>query len=139
MLDISYIKYLFNQLIEKHNINRDDLYENGSIYYYNGNDGTDFDYNCNNMTCEFYILWKSEAGAIKCNQRGNKLVFFIYPKDNPYGGEYIEETFDSPFDLHELCEYLQGEFDDKGIYDEIISDWILEHRGYIYDESEYDE
>lgn len=132
MLDITRIKDLFEELIKTHNIDKNDLCDNGAIYYMNGNDGTDFDYGCNNMTCEFFVFWKdSEAGAIKLNQRGEVLDFFIYPKEDPYGGEYIEEKFESPFDLHELCEYLQGEFDDKRIWNEPIVKWVLKDRSCI--------
>lgn len=35
------------------------LIENGAIYYMNGNDGTSFDFDMNDRTCEFMSFYKS--------------------------------------------------------------------------------
>ena len=35
------------------------LIDNGAIYYMNGNDGTDFDFEMNDRTCEFMSFYKS--------------------------------------------------------------------------------
>ena len=136
MLDISKIKDLFEEVIEKHKIDKSHLWEGGKIYYCNGNDGTDFDYNCNNMTCEFYVYWKNGDGAIKCNQRGDELQFYIYPEDNPFGGEYKFEKFHSPFNLYYLCCCLKGTFDDNEKWDEEITNWVLDGFDYFIDETE---
>lgn len=137
MLDISKIKKIIDKVIEKEGIDLTHLLNNGAVRYKNGNDGTSFDYGCNNMTCEFYVYWKSEAGAIKLNQRGDKFDVFVFPEEDPFGGKYHEYEFDSPFDLYELCCYLQGTFDDKGIYDKEINDWVLDTKGYVSDEDGY--
>ena len=47
------------------NITNDMLYNNGAIYYMNGNDGTEFDWNMNNRLCEFLVFHKNEMGFIK--------------------------------------------------------------------------
>lgn len=139
MLDIRKIKETIDEIIEREDIDRSHLYGNGAIFYFNGNDGTDFDYECNNMTCEFFVFWKSEDGAIKLNQRGDKLDIFVYPEEDPFGGDYKEYEFNSPFELLELCKYLKGSFDDKDIYDEEIKKWILTEEGYISDEDSEDD
>ena len=139
MLDITRIKEIIEKVIEKEGIDVSHLYNKGAIYYRNGNDGTGFDYGCNNMTCEFYVFWKNEYGAIKLNQRGNKFDVFVYPEDDPFGGKYHEYEYDSPFDLYELCCYLQGTFDDNNIWDEEIKDWKLTKEGYIPIDDEEDE
>lgn len=139
MLNIRKIKKTIDEIIERENIDRSHLYGNGAIFYFNSNDGTDFDYCCNNMTCEFFVFWKSEDGAIKLNQRGDKLDIFVYPEEDPFGGNYKEYEFDSPFKLLELCKYLKGSFDDKDIYDEEIKKWILTEEGYISDEESEDD
>lgn len=59
-----------NKVKEKYNISNDMLLENGSIYYMNGNDGTAFDWDCNDVTCEFICFYKATdlgliAGCIK--------------------------------------------------------------------------
>lgn len=137
MLDISMIRDLINGVIDSHNINRDDLVDKGAIYYSNGNDGTKFDYDCNNMTCEFMVYWKDSGyGSIKLNQRGDKFDIFVYPKDNPMTMKPEEIETSSPFDLRELCEYLQGTFDDDDIYDESITNWKLDNQCFFYDDDE---
>lgn len=35
------------------------LIENGTVYYMNGNDGTNFDFDINDRTCEFMSFYKS--------------------------------------------------------------------------------
>lgn len=45
-------------------ITDDMLCDNGAIYYMNGNDGTDFDWNCNHRLCEFFIFHNKEKGEI---------------------------------------------------------------------------
>ena len=47
------------------NITEDMLYNNGAIYYMNGNDSTHFDWNYNGRLCEFYVFHKSEHAFIK--------------------------------------------------------------------------
>ena len=55
-----------NKVKEKYNISNDMLLENGSIYYMNGNDGTAFDWDCNDNTCEFMCFYKTtDLGCIK--------------------------------------------------------------------------
>lgn len=41
------------------------------------------------------------------------------------GEMYIEEEDDSPFNLKQLCKKLEKAFDDKGIWDMAIKDWVL--------------
>lgn len=40
-------------------ITDDMLIENGTVYYMNGNDGTKFDFDMNDRTCEFMSFYKS--------------------------------------------------------------------------------
>lgn len=61
------------------NITNDMLDNNGAIYYMNGNDGTPFDWNCNNRLCEFYVFHKNERGFIKAFvNRNNTIDIYIY-------------------------------------------------------------
>ena len=50
----------------------------GKIYYMNGNDGTDFDWNCNGRTCEFMVFHENEMGYIKLdiNKEDVKITVF---------------------------------------------------------------
>ena len=61
------------------NITNDMLDSNGAIYYMNGNDGTDFDWNVNDRLCEFYVFHENEMGFIKgCVNRDNIIEMMIY-------------------------------------------------------------
>lgn len=141
MLDISFIKKIIKDTLEEEGIKKKDLYENGSIFYYNGNDCTDFDYVENGRTCEFYVFYKdTEYGALKLFVYPKKIEIYIYSKDNPQS-KAKEKIIDSPFNLKELCEYLYGEFDYNLIYNAKIENWILKDRKkitYTSDEDDLD-
>lgn len=122
---IEAIKKFIDDVITKHNIDRNELDNQGAVYYCNGNDSTAFDYTANGRTCEFYVYWKNGDGAIKTTVNEEIIHCYIYPQDNPYGGKYIEEEDDSPFDLRQLCKKLEKAFDNKGIWDMAIKDWVL--------------
>lgn len=56
---------------------------NGAIYYMNGNDGTPFDWNWNDMLCEFLIFHKNEMDFIKaCVNSNNTIDVRIYETDD---------------------------------------------------------
>lgn len=131
MLDITKIKETIDMIIEKEGIDRSRLKDDGAIYYMNGNDGTEFDYCVNDRTCEFYVFWKNGNGAIKLFLKTDKAVVYVYPEENPFGGDYKKYEFVSPISIYELCCYLQGTFDDKDIYDKEIKDWKLTEVGRI--------
>lgn len=60
-------------------ITDDMLDSNGAIHYMNGNDGTRFDWNCNDRLCEFYVFHKNEMGFIKALvNRDNVINVIIY-------------------------------------------------------------
>lgn len=130
-LDISHIKNLIEKIIDGKvdgipAINRSSLYNNGAIYYMNGNDGTDFDYQCNNRACEFYVFWKNEDGAIKVLVGREIIEVFIYNEQEPFNCEkMLTYSESSPFDLEEICCYLQGTFDKHDIWDKEVTDWQL--------------
>lgn len=122
---IEAIKKFIDNVITKHNIDRNELDNQGAVYYCNGNDSTWFDFEANGRTCEFYVYWKNGDDAIKTMVDNEDIYCYIYPQDNPYGGVYKEESDPSPFNLKELCKRLEKAFDDKGIWDMAVKDWVL--------------
>lgn len=66
------------------NIKDDDLDQNGAIIYANGNDGTDFDWCCNDRLCEFMVYFREDGpyygyGFIKVFvQRNDKMKIYVY-------------------------------------------------------------
>ena len=60
---IEYIKKAREMFPE---VTDDMLCGNGAIYYMNGNDGTEFDWEMNGRCCEFYLFYKeTEMGFLK--------------------------------------------------------------------------
>lgn len=70
---IEAIKKFIDDVITEHNIDRNELYNQGAVYYCNGNDGTWFDYMANGRTCEFYVYWKNRDGAITLREQDGLL------------------------------------------------------------------
>lgn len=139
-LNIKPIKQFIDSIIEREHIDRSRLTAHGAVWYQNGNDGTGFDYAVNGHACEFFVWWKSnKMGAIKVYVNENDMTAYVFDEQNPYSKPLKTIKEDSPFDLHELCEYLQGSRDDKGIYDTPILKWELAERSYLTDKDEEEE
>ena len=104
------------------NITNDMLYNNGAIYYMNGNDGTEFDWNMNNRLCEFLVFHKNEMGFIKAFvNMDNSINMYIYED----GGmkptyEFIEEMEGlKPGSFANLMNYIA---DEEDLWDNPIDD-----------------
>lgn len=130
--DIGFIKDFIDKVIADNGIDKSSLYENGAVYYENGNDGTDFDFEVNGRTCEFYVYYGNGDGAIKCFVTEKEIVAYVYPEENPFSGDCkrVSAPMGARFDLRKLCEALYGTFDMNEIWDEAVSQWIL---GYTED------
>ena len=130
--DIGFIKDFIDNVISDNGIDKSSLYENGTVYYENGNDGTDFDFETNGRTCEFYVYYANGDGAIKCFVTEKEIVAYVYPEENPFSGDYkrVSAPMGARFDLRKLCEALYGTFDMNEIWDEAVSEWTL---GYADD------
>lgn len=130
MLDLRFINNKFNEIIEGkiegiQAIDRADLYDNGDVFYMNGNDGTDFDYNVNDRTCEFYVFLKEGDGYIKAYHTLNKVVFYVYDRNDPYNGKAKRIEIKSKYGLTKVCDALSENFDQKGKYDKKVENWVF--------------
>jgi hypothetical protein len=133
-----------NEVREKYpEITNDMLLEDGKIHYMNGNDGTDFDWGANEMTCEFMVFYKeTEYGFIKVN---------VYKDDTISGYVYLEKGFGVPIKLEpeelddkealHLASLLYLQADKKDIYDETIDKIDFDRKLEWYEllENEEDE
>ena len=95
------IKYFEKIRKDFPNIKNEDLYDNGEIYYANGNDGTAFDWSANERLCEFFIYGKNEIGFIKVFVKRNDTIkayvyedFGFHPTKE-YESEKLEKGFAS--------------------------------------------
>lgn len=82
----------FDQARKRHpEITTDLLDDNGAIWYANGNDGTEFDWQVNRHTCEFMIYYKkSQLGFIKV---------YVSDEGEIFGWLYLDEGKAKPEEL----------------------------------------
>jgi len=61
------IEDYFEEVFDKYRtqIKRTNLEQGGVIFYMNGNDGTDFDWQANRRLCEFQVFYNNAWGCIK--------------------------------------------------------------------------
>ena len=100
----------------------DMLYGNGAIYYMNGNDGTEFDWNVNDRCCEFYLFYKeTEMGFIKVLVNKDDTISRYVYDDKGYGEAIkLEYTNLLNGESKYLVSLLKKEADNKGIWDNDI-------------------
>jgi len=95
------------------------LDSNGEITYANGNDGTNFDWNCNDRLCEFG--WGIEDGSVwafKCLVfRDGDAVIHCYPHGEQRAVETLGKVLLSETEADRLHKIMMDSCDSKGIYD----------------------
>ena len=143
---IENIKSVFANIREKYPLITDeDLDKNGAIYYMNGNDGTDFDWNANDRCCEFYMFHSNEIGFIKLFvNKGDTYTAYVYPNGEMSATETVRGDLNEGDSLY-LAALLYRKADREYIYDAIIDEidfsyepkeWELQEMKNEYDEDE---
>ena len=137
------IKKVFDRQIEKFGISEEDLLQ--GIYYYNGNDGTEFDIEMNDKLCEIGRVYNDKYDnyfAIKLNLRKNgTLEIYTYPCTTNIQKCFENEIarFVSLEEFNEfasnLCEYT----DDKKVWDAVVDESIFDKDYYYHSFNEEDE
>lgn len=115
------IEKIINEIRKEYPIIGNEL--DGKIYYMNGNDGTDFDWNCNERVCEFMVFHENEMGYIKLMvYKDNTIQVYIYAD----GGMYPTDTKELIYkgNTKALAIHLYELFDNNDIYDEAIEDYM---------------
>ena len=120
---IEKIKNVFADIREKYPLIADeDLHSNGAIYYMNGNDGTDFDWNVNDRCCEFYMYHSNEIGCIKLLiNKGDTYTAYVYPNGEMSATETVRGNLDEGDSLY-LAALLYRKADREYIYDAIVDE-----------------
>ena len=128
---VNYFKAIRN---EYKDVTNDMLLNDGDIFYMNGDDGTDFDWEMNGRCCEFFMFYKdSENGFIKVIVTGEDIIYgYHYDNNGKARGERFEEMSLDSGDAEYLYRLLLQEADDKGIYDEPISN--IDFDAYVEDD-----
>ena len=145
-LIIGKIKDVFAEIREKYPLIVDeDLHSNGAIFYMNGNDGTDFDWNANDHTSEFYMYHENEIGFIKLYvNKGDTYTAYVFPNGEMSSTETIRGNLSKGDGLY-LAALLYRKADREYIYDAIIdeidfsyepSEWELQEMKNEYDEDD---
>lgn len=95
----------------------------GKIYYMNGNDGTAFDWNCNDRVCEFMVFHENEMGYIKLMVYNDNLItVYVYADGGMHPTKELERHYyKNPL---ELANFLYRTFDMNGLWDESIEEHI---------------
>lgn len=143
---IEKIKNVFAEIREKYPLITDeDLHSKGAIFYMNGNDGTDFDWNANEHTSEFYMYHENEIGFIKLYvNKGDTYTAYVYPNGEMSATETVRGNLYKGDSLY-LAALLYRKADREYIYDEIIDEidfsyepkeWELQEMKNEYDEDE---
>lgn len=103
---------------ENSNITDEMLYDNGKIFYMNGNDGTDFDYHMNGRLCEFFIFYKNEMGFIKVFvEADGEINGYIYFDEGQAPGQKLKSLSIDKEDVLYLKELLEHNADQQSLWD----------------------
>lgn len=118
---LNQIVNIINEVREEYPIIGNEL--DGRIYYMNGNDGTAFDWNCNERVCEFMVFHENEMGYIKLMVYNDNLItIYVYADGGMHPTKELERHYyKNPL---ELANFLYRTFDMNNLWDEPIEDYM---------------
>ena len=118
---LNQIVNIINEVREEYPIIGNEL--DGKIYYMNGNDGTDFDWNCNERVCEFMVFHENEMGYIKLMVYNDNLItIYVYADGGMHPTKELERYYDkNPL---ELANFLYRTFDKNNLWDVPIEEYM---------------
>lgn len=116
---LNQIVNIINEVREEYPIIGNEL--DGKIYYMNGNDGTDFDWNCNERVCEFMVFHENEMGYIKLMVYNDNLItIYVYADGGMHPTKELERKYEGS--ARALKNYLYRTFDMNGLWDTTIEE-----------------
>ena len=124
---LSEIEEIINKSISEYlpDIQSSDLEEDGSIYYMNGKNGTEFDWYVNEHISDFMVFYNDEAnlGAVKLTLYiDGKILICIYGDKGSTVVQKIETSINTTEqEMLNLVVILKKEADDKRIFDKGIN------------------
>ena len=99
--------------------------ENGdTLFYMNGNDRTEFDWEANNRLCEFMTFYKAtEMGCVKALvTKADKLIVYMYKLDYKFGDaptEAVKKLHKG--DAKTLYKYMLENADGRCLFDKPVN------------------
>lgn len=96
----------------------------GYIVYANGNDGTDFDWGCNERLCEFgYSIPDGSCWAFKCCvSKYGEAVIYCYPNGESHPVDKLKKQLFTEREMNELYRIMYNSTDAKRVWDACIYD-----------------
>ena len=95
----------------------------GKIYYMNGNDGTDFDWECNGRVCEFMVFHENELGYIKLLvNEYNTINVYVFQDGGMHPTQELTKKYHG--DVYDFYRYLYRKFDMHDLWDEDIESFL---------------
>lgn len=98
--------YMYTIRNEYPEVKSEKLDGNGKIVYANGNDGTDFDFVCNNRLCEFMIYHGKELGEVgfikTCVYADGTVETYVYPNGEMQPVKKYKEKLFNSIDVEEM-------------------------------------
>ena len=118
---LNQIVEIVNEIRKKYPVIGNEL--DGKIYYMNGNDGTDFDWECNDRLCEFMVFHENEYGYIKIMvNKNNSVDVYVFANGGMSPTATIKMRYNG--NVSNFKNYMMCKFDDNGIWDESIDEFI---------------
>lgn len=120
------VKQIVNESINKYlpDVKSSDLEGNGTVYYMNGRNGTEFDWYVNDHISDFMVFYNDEKnlGALKLTlyNNGNIIIYIYGDKGNKLIRELESSIKVSEKEMLELAVILKYEADDKKIFNNSI-------------------
>lgn len=112
------IEKLKMELIEKKNEVSPD--GENKTYYYNSNDGTEFDWKINNRTCEFGIPnSQGKIMAVGVIKKNGNIEIMVWDNKDKLVHDYVMTTI-CPSYASRIKSYLLKNRDNSGIWDGIV-------------------
>jgi hypothetical protein len=117
------------------NVTNDMLDADGAIYYANGNDGTDFDWDMNGRLCEFMVYAKNGMGFIKVFVTNQDIMEgYVYEDFGMRPTRTLEPEKLEEGDAGVLANFFYQEADCQQIWDATLDvfDFDAEVTDWIY-------
>lgn len=114
-----------------------ELLDGGAIYYMNGNDGTEFDWEANGRTCEFFVFYKSTElgiGKVFITTSGDLEGYYFHDEGQGEPEEISLPAFQSSYDAQTFAGLLYVNADKQNKFDVKLDDisFDADEPEYIY-------
>ena len=141
------------EILDANGISKNILLNGGQVHYCNGNDGTEFDWVCNERLCEFETFYDDEDqyGAAKILVQKDGGIYCVAWGDHGHGEAVTmkESNFVTEEEAFNLAAFMYAIADNENKYDlplslldtniKLTSDMVTDFEICTADEDEEDE